>query len=119
MRKKIVMLLFIVLFSCTLVGCDTKKETIKPSSLTEILEKNNYMIVDVRTPEEYDEEHIKGAINIPYDKIDEKVELDKDKQILVYCRSGQRSRIAYNTLKRLGYDVYDLGAYKSIRLEKE
>ena len=45
--------------------------------------------------------------------------LDKDKTILVYCKSGVRSNKAYNTLKDLGYDVIDLGAYDNVTLEKE
>ena len=48
---------------------------------------------------------MKGAINIPYDEIDENVELSKEKTILVYCRSGKRSSIAYEQLTSLGYEV--------------
>ena len=109
--KKIICLLLIALF---LVGC-----TDTDAQLNQILEKNNYIIVDVRTAEEYDESHVKGAINIPYDEIDENVDLDKTKTIIVYCKSGKRAGIAYDTLKALGYDVYNLGAFASINLEKE
>ena len=109
--KKIFGLLIIVLF---LVGCGKTM-----SRYEQIIEKNNYVIVDVRTAEEYEESHVKGAINIPYDEINENVELDKSKTIMVYCKSGKRSSIAYNTLKSLGYDVYDLGDFASISLEKE
>ena len=116
MCKKIGMLLLIVLCSFSLVGCNTSNNT---STLQQILEENNYIIVDVRTFEEYEEGHVKGAINIPYDEIDENVELSKEKTILVYCRSGKRSSIAYKQLTSLGYEVYDLGAYDSLPLEKE
>ena len=109
--KKIFYLLLIVF---VLVGCGKTK-----SKLDEILSKNNYIIVDVRTDEEYNASHVKGAINIPYDEIDENVNLDKSKTILVYCKSGTRSNIAYNTLTSLGYDVYDMGAFDNITLEKE
>ena len=113
--KKTICLLLIALF---LVGCsETKTET--KSELDQILEKNNYIIVDVRTPEEYGESHVKGSLNIPYDEIDENVELDKTKTIIVYCKSGKRAGIAYDTLKDLGYDVFNLGAFASIKLEKE
>lgn len=83
------------------------------------LEENSYIVVDVRTNLEYAESHVKGSINIPYDEIDETTDLDKTKTILVYCKSGVRSNKAYNTLKSLGYDVIDLGAYNTVTLEKE
>ncbi len=116
MRKKILCCLLIITMGLLLVGCSEEKEM---SSLDKILKEDNYIIVDVRTKEEYDTSHVKDSINIPYDEIDENVELDKDKTILVYCKSGGRSNIAYNTLKDLGYDVMDLGAFDSIDLEKE
>ena len=108
--KKIILLLLVFIF---FIGCN------KESELEMILTKNNYIIVDVRTEEEYNESHIKKAINIPYDEMDDKVNLDKTKTILVYCKSGKRSSIAYNKLKSLGYDVKDLGAFDNINLEKE
>lgn len=120
MKKKIIVILMIITLSMTLVGCEsTNKEPDNTQTLEEILEENNYTIVDVRTLEEYQEGHVKGAINIPYDEIDENVELSKEKTILVYCRSGKRSSIAYDRLTSLGYEAYDLGAYDSISLEKE
>ena len=118
---KKVLLIFTIMLSliCTL-GCqkqETKMES--KTTLDQILEKNNYIVLDVRTKEEYDEKHVKGSLNIPYDTIDENTALDKTKTILVYCRSGARSKKAYDTLKSLGYDVYDLGAFDKITLEKE
>ena len=112
--KKIVVLLIL---SLMLFGC-AKKENDSKKEIT-VQEKNTeYIIVDVRTKEEYDEGHVEGAINIPYDEIDESVNLDKNKIIMIYCKSGARSKIAYNTLKELGYDVQDLGAYSSVNLPK-
>ena len=81
--------------------------------------ENNYEIIDVRTSSEYATGHVKGAINIPYDEIDENTKLDKNKTILVYCKSGKRSSIAFETLKKLGFKVYDLGAYETIDIAKE
>ena len=109
--KKIFCLLLIALF---LIGCEKTM-----SEYDQIIEKNNYIVVDVRTAEEYKESHVKGALNIPYDTIDENIDLDKSKTIMVYCKSGKRSSIAYSTLKSLGYDVYDLGAFASVQLEKK
>lgn len=71
------------------------------------------VILDVREQDEYDSGHIPGAILIPYTEIENKAESmipDKDKQILVYCRSGRRSKIAAEILAKLGYaDVKEFG----------
>lgn len=113
MKKIIVLLLSILL----LVGCNNKEK--ESNILEEVLKENNYIIVDVRTKEEYDSSHVVGSINIPYDTIDENTDLDKSKTIIVYCRSGKRSSIASEILKKLGYNVLDLGAFDSINLDKE
>lgn len=106
--KKIVLVFLILL----LVGCSSE-------NVYEIMKQNEHIILDVRTKEEYDSLHIKNSINIPLDLIDESIDLDKDKIIFVYCKSGNRSKVAYNKLKELGYTVYDLGALADIDLEKE
>ena len=69
-------------------------------------EEEGYIILDVRTAAEFDEKHIPGAINIPNEAIgtDAIPELpDKDQLILVYCRSGNRSKQASEKLATLGY----------------
>ena len=68
--------------------------------------REDYVILDTRTQEEYEELHIPGAILIPYDEILQKAEgvlTDKDQLILVYCRSGRRSKLAAEDLVKLGY----------------
>ena len=80
---------------------------------TEVLElknaidaKEDFMLLDVRTPEEYAEGNIRGSFNIPVDRISEKVEQllpEKDKTIYVYCWSGTRSVHAVNAMMKLGY----------------
>ena len=68
--------------------------------------EEGYVILDTRTREEYDQGHIPGAIQISHDEIMEKAEevlTDKDQLILVYCRSGRRSKIAAEALVELGY----------------
>ena len=68
--------------------------------------EEGYIILDTRTQEEYDEGHIPGAIVIAHDEIAEKAERllpDKDQLLLVYCRSGRRSKIAAEALVQLGY----------------
>lgn len=68
--------------------------------------EKDYIILDVRTQEEYDEGHIENAILIPDFEIEEKAEsvlTDKNALILVYCRSGRRSKIASEKLAEMGY----------------
>jgi len=106
--------LLILVFSLMLCGCNDKEKDVY-----DIMNEQEHIIIDVRTKEEYRESHIKDAINIPYDQIDEDIDMDKDKVIFVYCKSGGRSEVAFNTLTDLGYTVYDLGAFSSIDLPKE
>ena len=68
--------------------------------------ESGYIIIDARTQSEYDEGHIPGAILIPEYEIADRAEKelpDKDQLILVYCRSGRRSKIAAEELVKLGY----------------
>ena len=112
MKKIIFLFIFSIFLLC---GCSKEAET----DVYKIMKDNDHIIVDVRTKEEYDELHVVDAINIPVDEIDKNIDLDKDKIIFVYCRSGNRSSQAYSILTNLGYTVYDLGALSSINLEKE
>ena len=70
------------------------------------------IIVDVRSSQEYNEGHICGAINIPEYEINCKIDKalpNKDKEIVLYCSSGIRSKDAYKKLKKIGYkSVYNL-----------
>lgn len=64
------------------------------------------VVIDVRTPSEYAEKHVSGAINIDHTLIAteiEKLKLAKDEKIILYCRSGRRSGIALDALRKLGY----------------
>lgn len=68
--------------------------------------EKKYVIIDARTEDEFAEGHIEGAILIPEYEIKDRAEKelpDKDALILVYCRSGRRSKIASEELVRLGY----------------
>ena len=82
-------------------------------AVARMTEEKNYIILDVRTAAEYNERHIPGAINIPNEAIgtDAIPELpDKDQLILVYCRSGNRSKQASEKLVKLGYtNVVEFG----------
>ena len=82
-------------------------EQITPEEAKKIMDSGEeHIILDTREQDEFDEGHIPGAILIPYTEIENKAEAmlpDKDKLILVYCRSGRRSKIAAESLSKLGY----------------
>ena len=75
--------------------------------------EKNYIILDVRTAEEFSEKHIENAVLIPVTEIEERAEkelTDKGQLILVYCRSGNRSKTASKSLAELGYtNVMEFG----------
>ena len=108
--KKFITLLLSVLF---LAGCAlpagqevSYRQINMDEAITMMEEESGYIILDVRTPEEFAEKHIPGAINVANETIgtDEIPELpDKDQLILVYCRSGNRSKQASEKLAALGY----------------
>jgi rhodanese-related sulfurtransferase len=80
-------------------------------------EEKDYILLDVRTKEEFQEVRIEGAILLPYDEIGAQASTvlpDKAVLIFVYCRSGRRSEIAAEELVKLGYSrVYDIGGITS------
>ena len=105
-------ILRIFLAALLLAGCAAPAEEITyrqvnmDEAITMMEEESGYIILDVRTVEEFSEKHIPGAINIPNETIGtaEIPELpNKDQLILVYCRSGNRSKQASEKLAALGY----------------
>jgi len=70
-----------------------------------------HLLVDVRTPQEFNSGHIEGAVNIPLQELAQRTsEIPQDEPVVVYCRSGNRSSTAARMLSNAGYDqVYDLG----------
>ncbi|WP_373817967.1 rhodanese-like domain-containing protein [Glaesserella sp.] len=74
--------------------------------------------IDVRSAEEYQTDHIDGALNIPYDALAEqiaKISPNKDEPINLYCRSGRRAEVALTELKKLGYtQVTNHGGYAKL-----
>ena len=85
--------------------------------------ESEYIIIDARTQEEYDQGHIPGAILIPEYEIADRAEkelLYKNQLILVYCRSGRRSKIAAEELVKLGYtNVKEFGGIIDWKYEIE
>lgn len=124
--KKVSILLLCLMLLCT--GCsqsaDHTDSTDEPlySSITmedaaTLLEsEHDYIILDVRTEQEYFSGHIPGALCIPNENIDESVAEalpDKDQVIFVYCRSGNRSKQASEKLVNLGYtNIVEIGGVK-------
>ena len=117
MNKIIYIILIIIIFTVVVMLIFNKKDkniknepTIKYASMDEIIqimkENKDYIILDVRTIEEYNEGHIPNAICIPNETIGENIvsELpNKEQLILIYCRSGNRSKQAVKKLNQLGY----------------
>ena len=116
--KKIILIIIILTLIIIGVVCimNRKKRNIENeviikhismNDIVQIMEENeNYIILDVRTQAEYNQGHIPNAICIPNETIDENVVNklpDKNQMILVYCRSGNRSKQAAEKLKKLGY----------------
>lgn len=88
-------------------------QKISAEEAAEMMKEEGAVVVDVRTPEEYAGGHIDGAVLVPVatlqDTAAEKLP-DKDATLLIYCRSGSRSRTASETLIKMGYTrVYDFG----------
>jgi rhodanese-related sulfurtransferase len=108
-------LIFLLLAATLLTACGQTEEkeqeavyvNITAQEAKEIMDtQEGYVILDVRTQEEYNQGHIPGAILIPDTQIEARAEemlTDKDQLILVYCRSGRRSKLASEILVELGY----------------
>ena len=107
--KKIIPFLMALLL---LAGCGAQSEESTYRQITAeeaaamMEEESGYIILDVRTSQEYSEKHIPGAVNVPNEIIGSAgiPELpDKDQLVLVYCRSGNRSKQTAEKLVKLGY----------------
>ena len=118
MKKLLIFALAVMLLTACGQANENPKEAIYMNINAEEAKKimdteSGYIILDVRTQEEYDEAHIPGAIVIPNTEIEARAESelpDKDQMILVYCRSGRRSKLAADILVELGYtNIYEFG----------
>ncbi|MBQ7083828.1 MAG: rhodanese-like domain-containing protein [Anaerotignum sp.] len=127
---KIIILLLAEMW--TLGGCGVPAQTenagyqqITAEEAKELMDVWKYeIILDVREQDEYDEKHIPGAILFPVGMIDEETAAgvipEKDTMVLVYCRSGNRSKTAASKLAELGYtQVYEFGGINDWPYETE
>ena len=117
MKKMIIIIVCLIL----LCGCgNVAKEyraTYKTISLKEtkkLYKEGNTQIIDVRSEKAYNKKHIKGATNIPYDDINDIINMiSKDEIVIIYGASKKESKKASYKVIDMGYSlVYDLGAYK-------
>ncbi len=122
-------ILFFVFCLLLLTGCggtiaDSSYEQITQEAAKEMMDTQDVIILDVREQEEYDSGHIPGAVLLPVGTIDEdtaaEVIPEKDATLLVYCRSGNRSRTAASALAKLGYtNIYEFGGINTWPYEIE
>ncbi len=114
-HKYLVLIMALIMTTAFILGsCDTGYKQISQDEAMKIMEEETgYLIVDVRRPDEFAEGHIEGAINVPNEEIaDEMPEKlpDKDQLLLVYCRTGRRSKEAAEKLAKIGYtNIYEIG----------
>lgn len=102
MKKYILIGLLLLLVGCSKVSDETLRAAHKAV-------ENGAIIVDVRTPKEYKTKHITNAVNHPLRELHNSlVRLPRDKEIVVYCRSGNRSATAADLLRKHGFTVYDV-----------
>ena len=109
-----ILMALLLLVGCAAAGGEKSYRQVSPDEAAKIMaEQTDYIILDVRTPSEFADKHIVGAVNIPNETIgsDEIPQLpDKEQLILVYCRSGNRSKQASQKLVDLGYtNVVEFG----------
>ncbi|EOQ40133.1 rhodanese-like domain-containing protein [Butyricicoccus pullicaecorum] len=125
--KRILPLFFFLLLLFT--GCggsaaDNSYQQITQEKAKEMMDTQEVIVLDVREQNEYDSGHIPGAVLLPVGTIDEDTAAavipEKDSTVLVYCRSGNRSKTASSALAELGYtNIYEFGGINSWPYETE
>lgn len=106
--------LFSLLLAATsLVGCQSNTEfkSVDAQQFAEVIANKDVQLVDVRTPEEFSEGHIPGAVNMDVKSADfdaQIAQLDSSRPVAVYCRSGRRSKLAAERMVNAGFQVTEL-----------
>ena len=127
MRRIVPLLLTILLL---VIGCGWKRveqnmyQQITQEEAKQRMDGQEVIVLDVREQEEYDSGHIPGAVLLPVGTIDEETAAgvipEKDSEVLVYCRSGNRSKKASEALAGLGYtQIYEFGGITTWPYEVE
>lgn len=116
MKKLLIFITFIVITCGSSAQEQVKGKVVGPVEYVEEIQGKEIVLIDVRTPEEFQKGHIKGARNIDYqaeDFLSRMSELDKEQDLYIYCRSGNRSQQAAKELEALGFEqIIDLkGGY--------
>ena len=116
--------LLLLLTGCSANGAGNTYEQISQEQAKEMMDTQDVLILDVREQDEYDSGHIPGAVLLPVGTIDEKTAAevipDKDTTVLVYCRSGNRSKKASSALAGLGYtNIFEFGGINTWPYEIE
>ena len=125
MKRIIPFLLSILLLTgCSGGTSDGSYEQITQEKAKEMMDTQEVIILDVREQSEYDSGHTPGAVLLPVGSIDEETAAavipEKDSTVLVYCRSGNRSKTASSTLAGLGYtNIYEFGGINTWPYEIE
>ena len=125
MKRTIPFLLALFLLTgCGGTAADSSYQQITQEEAKEMMDTQEVIILDVREQDEYDSGHIPGAVLLPVGTIDEttaaEVIPEKDSTVLVYCRSGNRSKTASSTLAELGYtSIYEFGGISTWPYETE
>ena len=125
--KRMIMLLsslLLLLTGCGGNAADGAYQQITQEEAKEMMDTQKVIILDVREQDEYDSGHIPGAVLLPVGTIDEntaaEVIPETDSTVLVYCRSGNRSKTASETLAGLGYtNIYEFGGINTWPYETE
>ena len=115
-RKDLVLIMALIMAAAFLLiacGGPGYKQISQDEAMKIMEEESGFLIVDVRRPDEFAEGHIEGAINVPNEEIADEMpeELpDKDQLLLIYCRTGRRSKEASEKLAKIGYtNIYEIG----------
>ena len=116
--------LLLLLAGCGGNAADSSYQQITQEEAKEMMDTQEVIILDVQEQDEYDGGHIPGAVLLPVGTIDEttaaEVIPEKDSTVLVYCRSGNRSKTAFSTLAELGYtNIYEFGGINTWPYETE
>ena len=116
--------LLLLLAGCGGNAADGSYQQITQEEAKEMMDSQEVIILDVREQDEYDSGHIPGAVLLPVGSINEttaaEVIPDKDSTVLVYCRSGNRSKTASSALAEFGYtNIYEFGGISTWPYRKE